>query len=761
MSERMSHASRTRGLLAAIFICTVSPAVSAAPETAAALEQVRHLFSDAEFAPQPFGPVRWIAGGAAYTTLEPSSLARGAKDLVSYEAASGRREIVVAAAELMPAGAFAPLEIENYAWSADSSKLLVFTHVQQVQGDRSRGDYWVLDRNRKTLRKLGGSGHAAASPLRFATFSPQAEQIAYVRDNDLWVESVTDGTIARLTTDGSLKLTHGVNDVPWTCCKPPSGGFRWSPDGTRIAYWQFDMSSVPEFLMINETDAPYPFTVPQWSPRPGAPTPRVRVGVVSASGGPTVWMNIGDGPDDTYLPRMEWAASSRELILQSLSRSQELMHVLVADASTGEVRTFLEERDSAWVDVIDEWQWLAGGKQLLWVSERDGWRHLYAVSRDSGKIRLLTPGDYDVISVAKVDERGGWIYFVASPDNPTQRRLYRVPLHGGKAERVSPKEATGTNGYDISPDARFAIHTHSSLVSPPAIRLIRLPDHAVVRPLVENERLQAAIVAAHLSERSELFRIAVGEGVELDGWLIRPRNFDPSKKYPLLINVYSEPGRQNAADEWGSLQMQWHRLIADQGYLVASVDNRGTPSPRGRAWRKAAQGALGELSSREQAEAVRALASKRSYVDPTRVAIWGKSGGGSATLNAMFRYPDVYRVGISVASVPDQQLYHAVYQERYMRTPADNPNGYQRGSPINYAEGLKGDLLLIHGSGDDNTHYQGVARLVNRLVELGKPFDLMVYPNRSHCLCEGPGTNVHVYSLMTRYLLDHLPAGGQ
>jgi len=267
-------------------------------------------------------------------------------------------------------------------------------------------------------------------------------------------------------------------------------------------------------------------------------------------------------------------------------------------------------------------------------------------------------------------------------------------------------------------------------------------------------------VAPLITRPGEFFKVAVSDGVTLDGWMIKPANFDSTRVYPLLMYVYGEPAGQTAVDSWSGGHL-WEHMIADQGYVVATVDNRGTPAPRGRAWRKMVYGAIGVLSSREQADAVRALTASRRYLDPSRVAILGWSGGGSSTLQAMFRYPDVYQVGMSVAPVPDERLYDTIYQERYMgllQNPADSAR-YQRASPINQAEGLNGQLLIVHGSGDDNVHYQGTERLVNRLVALGKPFDFMAYPNRSHCICEGRGTTLHIYSLLTRYLMEHLPAG--
>jgi dipeptidyl-peptidase-4 len=470
------------------------------------------------------------------------------------------------------------------------------------------------------------------------------------------------------------------------------------------------------------------------------------------------WLDVPGDPRDNYLPRMEWTPDSRALVLQRMNRLQNTDQLMRADAATGAVRTILTERDSAWVDVVDDFRWLRGGEEFLWVSERDGWRHLYAGKSD-GSLRLITPGAYDVIDVDAVDERGGWVYLTASPANATQRYLCRVPLAGGPAERLSPA-AAGTHRYQVSPDARWAFHTFGTFDLPRTVDLVRLPSHQVVRPLAENLRLKAA-VAPLVHRPTEFFRVDVGGGVQLDGWMIFPRDFDPARKYPLLMYVYSEPAAQTVLDDWGGGTALWHRLLADQGYVVASVDNRGTPAPRGRSWRKVVYGAVGELSSREQADAVRTLTRTRPYLDPARVGVWGWSGGGSATLNAMFRYPDVYAVGMAVAPAPDPHLYDTIYTERYMGLPQENEEGYRRGAPYFHAEGLRGRLLIVHGTGDDNVHYQQTERLVNRLVELGKPFDLMVYPNRTHCICEGQGTGLHLFSLLTRYLTEHLPAGGR
>jgi dipeptidyl-peptidase-4 len=721
---------------------------------AAATEMLRRLYASRDFASERFGPARWVEQGAAYTTVEPSEAVSGASDIVRYETATGARSVYISARRLIPAGDSVALDIDDYGWSADGSQLLLFTNSRRVWRQNTRGDYWVLDRRSWKIQKLGGE--APASSLMYAKFSPQGDRVAYVTRGDLYVERIGDGKITRLTSGADSLHVNGMSDWVYEEEFDLRDGVRWSPDGTKIAYWHFDMTGVRTFTLINNTDSLYPFTIPIQYPKAGATNSAVTAGVVSADGGPTTWLQVEGDPHDNYLPRMEWAGTS-QLLLQRMNRLQNTDRVLLAEAATGAVRTALVERDSAWLDVVDDVQWLGGNARFLWVSERDGWRHVYLVSRDGKTVQLVTPGAFDVIGVAAVDEPGGALYYIASPDNATQHYLFRTRLDGtGKAERVSPATQAGSHRYTISPDAHWAFHTYSTFDTPPVTDLVRLPTHQVVRTLAANATLKET-VAPLISRKTEFFKVNIPDGATLDGWMIRPRGFDSTKTYPLLISVYGEPAGQTVLDSWGG--QGWHRMIADQGYIVASVDNRGTPAPKGRAWRKVVYGEIGVLSSREQADAVRVLMRTRPYLDSTRVAIWGWSGGGSSTLQAMFRYPTVYQVGMSVAPVPDERLYDTIYQERYMGLPQQNAAGYDSASAISHAEGLRGHLLLVHGTGDDNVHFQGSQRLLNRLIALGKPVDFMEYPNRSHCICEGRGTTLHLFTLLTRYLLEHLPAG--
>ncbi|MFQ5742711.1 MAG: S9 family peptidase [Acidobacteriota bacterium] len=744
----------TRCWVALLLLVAVAPALAA--QTAdPSLLTLERLFSSRDFSPQRFGPARWLEDGSGYTTLEKSETAAG-RDIVRYQPRSGRREVLVAAAHLVPAGTSEPLTIDDYRWSEDGHKLLIYTNSKRVWRQNTRGDYWVLDLGRGSLQQLGGD--VEPSTLMFAKFAPDGRRVGYVHDHDIYVENLSDHRIQQLTTDGSRTLINGTFDWVYEEELGLRDGFRWSPDGASIAYWQLDSEGVREFYLINNTDSLYPKITAIPYPKAGQTNSASRVGVVSADGGETRWVELPGDPRNHYIARMDWAASSEEIVLQRLNRLQNTNQVILAEARTGKARTILTERDNAWVDVGNDLHWLDGGKQFTWVSERDGWRHVYLAPRAGGEPRLITPAPFDVISIESIDEPGGWLYFIASPDNPTQRYLFRTPLDGsGKAERLTPTNQSGTHSYQISPDASWAFHTHSKLGTPPVIKLVHLPDHSVERLVASNADLQAKVNALQRGP-AEFFRVDIGNGVLLDGWIMKPPGFEPSNRYPLLFYVYGEPAGQTVLDRWGGSRYLWHLMLTQQGYLVASVDNHGTPAPRGRAWRKIIYRQIGILASEDQAAAARIIRD-RPYVDPSRIGIWGWSGGGSMTLNMMFRHPEIYSTGMSVAPVPDQRYYDTIYQERYMGLPQDNAEGFREGSPITHAAKLQGNLLLVHGTGDDNVHYQGSEALINELIKNDKPFTMMSYPNRSHGIFEGKNTTRHLFELLTRYLNEHLPPG--
>jgi dipeptidyl-peptidase-4 len=728
-----------------------------AQQSDSTLLSVQRIYGRPEFGSQTFGPARWLGDGSAYTTLEDAD-SEGGQNLVRYDTERGAREVLLSARQFIPPGDSVPLEVEDYAWSPDDRMLLIFTNTRPVWRLNTRGDYWVLERATGKLRKLGGS-EAKPSTLMFAKFSPDGNRVAYVRENNLYVEDLAGGTITPLTTDGSRTVINGTFDWVYEeeLMNYYADGWRWSPDGKSIAYWQLTADQVRDFNLINNTDSLYSRVIPVQYPKAGEANSAAQVGIVSAAGGPTRWLEIPGDPRNHYIARMDWAAGSKEVILQRLNRLQNTNEVILGDARTGAFRTILTERDSTWVDVVDDLPWLKGGKSFLWVSERDGWNHVYAVSRDGKSVRLVTRGDYDVSQVLGADEKSGWLYYVASPDQPTQRYLYRTRLDGkGAPERLSPRAESGTHVYNRAPNYRYALETYSSFGNPPVIRVVALPGHETIRTLVDNAGLRRR-VAALRKGKVEFFTIAAEDGSKMPAYLMKPADFDSTRKYPLLLHVYGGPGNTTVNDAWGGYYL-WHLMLTQRGFLVASVDNRGTPAPLGRRWRKSIYGQLGVVETRDQATAARTL-SERPYVDRARIGIWGWSYGGFMSLNSLFQHADIFKTGVAVSPVTHWALYDNVYTERFNGLPSENKAGYDRGSPLTYVKGFRGNLLLVHGSGDDNVHFQNSEMLINALVAANKPFTMMEYPNRTHCICQGRNTQAHLFELIARYLDQNLKGG--
>jgi dipeptidyl-peptidase 4 len=470
-----------------------------------------------------------------------------------------------------------------------------------------------------------------------------------------------------------------------------------------------------------------------------------------------------DVPGDAiqhYIPRMEWANNSTQLILQQLNRPQNDSKIFLANVSNGTTALVHDEQTTSWIDAGDGrdpigWNWINKGKEFIWLSEKDGWRHIYKISLE-GKETLLTKGDYDVIDLNQIDEAGGYVYFIASPNNATQRYLYRVKLKGGTVERVTPAGEPGTHSYEISPNGKIALHSFSNLYTQQVKEVIGLPD---------NKHISGKMVKLKPAGKNdpEFFKVKTLDGVEMDGWMVKPTDFDPSKKYPVVFYVYSEPAEATVQDEFGSsYNFLYNGSMADDGYIYISMDNRGTPAPKGTAWRKSIYKNIGLVNIEDQAMAAKEVL-KWPYVDSTRVAVWGWSGGGSCTLNLMFQHPEIYKTGIAIAAVGWELTYDNIYQERYMGVPTDDAGRapFIKGSPITYAKNLKGNLLYIHGTGDDNVHYKNAEMLINELVKYNRQFQLMSFPNRSHGIYEGAGTRQFLSTLYTNYLKEHCPPGGR
>lgn len=751
-----------RALLICGFLLSLSaPPLAAQPTERAAPPaaslSVASIFGSGAIHEQWVRDSRWGEDGESYLAVEDA--AAGGQDIVRYRIRDGRRTVVVAAKALVPKGADKPLSIDGYAWSPDHRLLLVQTNSERFRRTRALADYWLYEPATGSLRRVGGD--AAASSVLYASFSPDSQRIAYVYRNNLYVEPVAGGTPTQLTRDGDDYIVNGLADWVYEEEFSLHRAFEWSPDSQRIAFWRFDTRGVGTFFMMKNTGGAYSQPIPLQYPKAGTTNSAVTVGTVDVADGRTRWFKLEGDPRQNYVPQLGWAGGSDAVFIQQSNRLQNSYTVVLGDPATGAIKPLLVERDAAWVEANAAPEWLDGGKRFTWLSERDGWRHLYTIDRATGRATLRTPGAFDVVELLQVDAKAGYAWFIASPDNPTQRYLYRTTLSGApRVERLTPADQPGTHSYDIAPGAHWALHTVSRFDTPPVTDMLDMDRQKPLRTLVNNAPLAKRVADTGLPA-TEFFRVDIGGGTALDGWLIKPAGFDPAKRYPILFYVYGEPWGQTVADRWSGSQGLWHRMLAQSGYLVASIDPRGTATPRGRDWRKSIYRQVGILASADYAAAVRAMLQTRPYIDPARIGIWGWSGGGAMTQNALFRYPELYRTGIAVAGPTDMRLYDTVYQERYMGLPDDNKDGYRNGSPITFADRLQGNLLLIHGTGDDNVHYQNQEQLADRLIRANKQFTMMAYPDRTHGIYEGENTTLHLYTLMTRYLETNLPPGGR
>jgi len=743
-------------LLALLVFISNFPNLKAANKetTDSSLLTFSKIFDSKDFKEEKTKWSKWMENSSKHTVLEDSKVIEDGKDIVAYTPGDKKGEIIVSADKLIPKGDKKPLEIYDYFFSKDKTKMLIFTNTKKVWRLHTKGDYWLLNLKTNVLKKLGGN--AEKSTLMFATFSPNSKLVAYVIKHNIYVEDITTGKITKLTKDGNDKIINGTFDWVYEEEFSLRNGFRWSPDSKKIAYWQLDASNVKDFYLINYTDSLYPKITPVQYPKAGEKNSSSKLGVVNATGGNTVWMKLQGDASNHYLPRMDWAANSNEIVFQRMNRLQNTNTLYVGNSETGNCKVILVEKDNAWLDTVDNLQFFENGKYFLWVSEREGFRKLYLVSRDGKKFTKITPKDYDVISILRIDNKGEWAYFLASPQNPTEKYLFRASLKNpGVVEKIKVNKK-GTHTYSISKDGKFAIHYFSTFDSAPTTDIVSLPEHRHLQTLVDNKKLEENLKKLK-RKPVEFFTITTKDKVKLYGWCMKPYNFNPTKKYPVLFHVYGEPAGLRVVNRYFGRNYLWHTMLTQMGYIVISIDNRGTPSPRGREFRKCVYGAIGVKSSLDQAQSVEALLSERPYLDKNKIGIWGWSGGGSMSLNAIFRYPEIYSTAMSVAPVANQKYYDSIYQERYMGLPSTNAEGYKQGSPINFAKNLKGNLLLIHGTGDDNVHFQNTESLINELIRYNKLFSLMIYPNRSHSIKKGKNTTKHVYETLTKFLTEKMP----
>ena len=672
------------------------------------------------------------------------------------------------------------LEIESFSFSQSKNKILIFTQSVKVWRYNTRGDYWVYDFKKNEIQKLGRN--MSSSSLMFAKFSPNERFVAYVSKEksesgirnsstsvNIYLESLDDRTIKKLTSsNGTKKLINGTFDWVYEEEFGCRDGFIFNEDGTRIAFWQIDANQVRDFYMINNTDSIYSYTIPVEYPKVGEDLTPARIGVINLTNEEITWMKIPGEQNKFYLPRMTWMPGRNDLMIQQLNRKQNHSKIYIANANNGRTELLMEEKDDAWVDLRSSWpyqvqagwKFINNGKEFLYTTEKDGWSHIYRFDITNKTEYLVTKGNYDVVKPLAYDEKNESVYFIASPENPTERYLYKTSAKGdGKLIRVTPDVLEGSHNYQISTKAKYAFHSFSNYFTRPMQAIVSLPNHKFIN---ENQNM---IEKYDLEKKKdhplEFFEITTVDDVTMEGWIVKPKNLDKNKKYPVLFYFYSEPAGQTGVNRYGAGNNGlYDGNLGEDGYVYVTFDGRGTPSPKGRAWRKAIYRNIGRINVRDMAMGAKAVFEKYEFIDTSRVAVHGWSGGGTATLNCLFQYPEIFHTGIAVAAVANQLTYDNIYQERYMGDPKESYQDYVDGSPIKYAKNLEGNLLYIHGTGDDNVHYQNAEMLANELIKHKKIFYMLSYPNRSHGIRED-GAYPHVRLMFTDFLRKNCPPGGR
>jgi dipeptidyl-peptidase 4 len=713
------------------------------------------------------GKINWTADGNAYTKIKDGNI-------VQIDPVTEAEEVVVNKAKLIDPATNKALVPQSYEFNGNYTRVLIFTNTVKVWRYNTMGDYWLYDIIADKLTKMGSS--LAAQSLMFAKFSPDGKNVAYVSEHNVFTQDISSGEITKLTKDGTRKLINGTFDWAYEEEFGCRDGFRWSPDGTMIALWQVDATKIKDYYMLNTTDSNYSQIIPVEYPKVGESPSAVKIGVVNVNSKRIKWMNIEGDPQQNYLPHMEWSGKN-ELVLQQLNRKQQESKLLYCNVTDGSTVTFWAENSSAWVDMNTDdprgWNWINNGKDFIWISEKDGWRHIYKISRDGQTEVALTTGPYDIDEIKCIDEANNLIYFTASPYNATQLYLYKLNIErptllnrifNGKnitKEEFDPVSAhgrDGTHGYQISPNGKFAFHTYSSHNTPPVQEWLRLQQNT---PINETKSIEATAKIDSTID-VEFVKIQTDDLITLNAWINKPKNFDSTKKYPVVFYVYGEPAASTVKDRYGAQNNFLYKGdIRADGYIQVTIDNRGSPVLKSAAWRKSIYRKIGNVNITDMAKGFTKLLEMKSYMDKERTAVWGWSGGGASTLHLLFRYPDLFQTGIAISAVTNQLFYDNIYQERYMGLPQENKEDFVNGSPVTYAKNLKGNLLYIHGTGDDNVHFSNAELLVNELIKYNKQFQYMAYPNRSHSISEGAGTFEHLSTLYTNYLRLHCPPGAK
>lgn len=684
------------------------------------------IWASGSLSPRGAGSFLFLQDGRHYTRLNQNAIVR-------YDLLTGREAGIILDGR-------DSLAIQGYSFSGDERYLLIEAQRESIYRHSYRAEFRVWDRERNRMTRVAGG-----DKVRYATFSPDGRQVAFVRDNDLYVQDLASGRETRITADGEENvIINGASDWVYEEEFHLVRAFEWSPDGTRLAWLRFDEREVPEFTLEYHVDQPYPRAVRYKYPKVGEANAVVSVHVHDLASGET-WAADTGQETDIYFPRIAWTANAKDLCVFRMNRHQNELELLLFDVGTRQRRTLLREVNDRYIDIHDNQRFLSDGRHFLWTSERDGYNHLYLYDMQGRLVRQLTDGDWELTEFYGVDEKRRQAYFQAARLSPLQREVYAVSLDGGEPVRIRGGE--GVHGAHFSATFDYLVGQHSTINSPPVHQVFRR-DGSLVRTIEDNQALVEQ-QRRHGVHPLSFFEFTTSDGVSLNGWMLKPRGFDPARRYPVLMFLYGGPGSQQVLDAWRGANYWWFQLLADRGFLVACVDNRGTGG-RGEDFKKCTYLQLGHYETLDQIEAARYLGGL-PYVDRDRIGIYGWSYGGYMSTLCLLKGNDVFKAAVAVAPVTNWKWYDSIYTERYMRTERENPEGYRQNAPVYFADRLKGKYLLIHGMADDNVHFQNAVEMSEALVRANKPFEMAFYPNRHHGISGGPA-RLHLYTRMTGFL---------
>ncbi len=773
---RFPRAARVVALVVALG-ALAPPTVEAQPSAPPAELSLEALFASRTFAGQGFQGGRWAEAGPVVRYLDADPAA-GTTSLMEYDLTTDARTVLIDGAALRKPDGDGFLQIEDYAYSADRSKVLLYTDSERVWRLNTKGYYYVYDLASGALTPISDRD---AGLQMFAKLSPDGRRVAFVRDRDLFVVDLDSMEETRLTDTGSPGgVINGTFDWVYEEEFGLRDGFQWSPDGRHIAFFQLDESNTRDFQMTDFRTL-YPEYVKFRYPKAGETNSEIRIGVIDMAGegmGTTRFFDtdtwLEGGNETEYLALMGWTPELRSadgehrVWMLRLDRDQNDLDLLYGDPDDASVEVVLEESERTYIDVetgfsyldMGKLTYLDDGEHFVWRSDRSGHSHLYLYENDGTFVRPLTSGEWDVTAFNGIDEEAGALYVTGTLASPLERHLYRVALDDAGAEPVQITQRPGWHSLNLSADLRYYIDAYSNATTPAVTTLHRI-DGEQLKVLEANERLRATVASLGL-RAPEFFTVEAADGTPLNGYLLLPSDFDPNREYPLLIHTYGGPGSQEVRNQWGGTERLWHYWLAEEhGILVAGVDNRGTGG-RGKTFKAQTYGRLGPMEAEDQIAAAQQLG-RRPYVDADRMGIWGWSYGGYLSLLAMLYEtdalsgPETFKVGAAVAPVTNWRLYDTIYTERYLSTPQKNPEGYDRGSPVTYAENLRPeqDLLIVHGDFDDNVHVQNTVIMADALQAANKQFEMMIYPGRNHGIYGGP-TRLHLFTLLTEFLTEGL-----